>query len=355
MKNSTQLISLLILSALAIRCVHPEQNTTLPQSECRLTRSQTTTQSSQYTGRDETVYSYDAVGQLSRRASTQTFQYTNGGKNDLSTTETFTYDANGLLVSLLRQELSSSVGFTGGRDYAAQLTSNKTYSYTDGRLTGYVQQDNRTSQIGTVTSSPQTTTLTGRYEYDAVGQLTTERVTTTTGQQTKTYQNGQITAFSEQYGTTLSRPFTYQNGLLVKAFFPGSKGSGAVANLSQVFAYDATRRLTTYQEFVNDTLQSYFTQTWQTGKPASVALPRFKGHPVTVPSAGEPGLLTTKSQYYINQQTRAVQHFSEATYTNDLNGQGYVTKTSGQTRFLHPQTLPQVETTTALHTYTNCN
>lgn len=344
-----------VLGWLSAGCRNGTEDGTDPQAHCRLQRVVSTTKTLSGSGTDETTYGYDAAGNLVKKIVASAFTNTTGGGTNATTTETYTYTEDGFLADYTYATNQKAVSFTGAvTNY--QYAQHKTFMYTSNRLTGYTLTT--TAQNG---GAPVPTTTTHTYVYDAAGQLVTETGSGGPNGPTAvwTYQNGQLVDYVEKGVTTESRPYTVQDGLITKARFVGtiSYGNGPTGPyvLDQVYQYDDQRRLIKQQEFVNDTLDRYYTQEWQTGKPATLCLPAFKGHPVVKALYGEPGVLVKNRQYFVNKQRgNAVYQYMENTYTNQLNAQGYVTSTKLESvPLMTGQTVPDV--TTTVYTYTGCN
>lgn len=334
---------------------HNKTTDAAPQGNCRVQRVFTTGNRLGSTATTETIYKYDVVGNLAKKAQTSAYQYLAGGGDNTTTTETYTYNADGFLTLYDFLIVQQNVDFTG-KVSNYKYTWNKAYTYTDNRVTGYTRKDISYNQG--IMSSPQQQTITimGLYEYDAAGQLVKETINNGA---TWTYRNGQLLEYTEKNGTTESHPYTIQNGLIIQARFNGTKGvtngPDIPYNLTQIREYDDQRRLTKHQEFRNDTLDSYYTQEWQTEKPATLTVPALKGHPVLKLPYGESGVMTRYRTYYVNHlKADSVYSFNDITYTNQLNAQGFVTNTNAETRyFTNGQTQPDVSTT--VYTYTGCN
>ncbi len=348
MKNLRLLARLLLLGVglgwLSAGCNNGTDDGTTPQGNCRIQRISSTTKAGigGDVSTDEIVYDYNQAGNLLKKTQV-TESNSLSVTNTTTTTETYTYSADSLLTTST-YSLVQQVNFYG-KPSTYQYTWTKLYTYTNNRLTGYTQRSTTSSNSTTSGPQQQTGITTGTYTYDAQGQLIRE---TNSNGTTWTYQNGQVVAITGSF------PYTVQNGLVTKARFPGTNSAGAPFDLLQTFEYDGQRRLIKSQEFKGDSLDNYFTQEWQTGKPASVAVPVFKGHPIIQPTYGELGVLTKYRYYFINLQTHTASPYMERTYTNQLNKQGFITNTKLETvYFTNGQTQPNV--TTITYTYTGCN
>ncbi|MBC7890886.1 MAG: RHS repeat protein [Sphingobacteriaceae bacterium] len=340
-------LCLLLLVSLGTACSNRE---TAPQGECRIQSSTTTSTSSVSTFNERTTYEYDASGNLLSKITTNQSRYldaqiANRANRDQTTTNRYTYNAEGYLLTSAYQ-FKDNYFTIDGKPATEEFVYNLTYTYANGRLSGYLQQ----YVINGKALSPSPNT----YDYDAAGNL----LRLTRGNSTWTFSQNRLVDYVEKTGSAENRPYVIDNGLVTSYTIPGG--------LRSVYTYDGQRRLTKMEEYVNDRLQSYYTQTYGDGKLATAAEPPFKGFPVvafpsTSPNSDrqffeEPGVLTGKKQYYItNSQTGQEQFFSEMTISHQLNAQGFVVSAARQVQFKHPSTLPQVENATMTYSYTGCN
>ncbi len=340
---------LLLLAVLITACSDRAARETPPQGECRIQSSKTSSTSSISTFNEQTTYDYDASGNLLNKITTNQSRYLDAqsakrANRDQTTTYRYTYDAEGYLLTSAYQ-FKDNYFTAEGKPATEEFGYNLTYSYANGRLSGYLQQ----YVVNGKALSPGTAT----YDYDAAGNL----LRLTRGGYSWTFSQNRLVDYVEKPSGAENRPYVIDNGLVTSYTIPGG--------LRSAYTYDGQRRLTKREEYVNGQLQSYYTQTYGNGKPATAAEPLFKGFPVvafpiTSPSTDrqffeEPGVLTGKNQYYINNQTGQEQFFSETTFVNQLNAQGFVVSTARQVQFKHPSTLPQVENATTTYTYTGCN
>ncbi len=350
MKTTRSLTRLLLvcttLGGLIAGCTNGSNDGATPKTDCRIQRIVSTTKTGfGATGTAETVYDYDATGNLAKQTLTSTNRQSSGSSDNTTTTTQYQYDAAGFLTNSVYSIMQKTASSTG-EVYTYQSTSAKVYTYTNNRLAGYAQTDVVLSAGGISPPQQRTTVLTNAYEYDAAGQLVKEVNSNGT---TWTYRNGQAVDVKSYF------PYVLENGLITKATFPGTDATGKPLTLVQTFQYDAQRRLIKYQECLNDVLESYYTKEWQTGKSAATALPVFKGHPAIQSPYGEGGVLTKYSRNFVNhQQGNTAYLFNEQTNTNQLNAQGFVTHTQTEVMyFTNGQKQPDV--TTTVYTYTGCN
>lgn len=312
----------------------PNDQSIKSQAVCRIQRIASTSTNGTTA---ETVYDYDPAGNLLSNVFTQ--HYTN--QSDLTTvTKYYTYDAASFLTHAVVTNLAKKTSPGGSSIW--QVTSTTDYTYTYNRLTAYTQRDERVEQVGANSPQSRTTTTTGTYTYDAGGQLTQ----TTGNGLTTTYQNGKVVGYLS------TSPFTVENGLVTKAWFPGTNSAGGPANLTQNLQYDEQRRIIRYQEAVNDSLTTYYTQEWQTGKLAEQSLPLFKGHPVVQLPFGELGVVTNYKRFYANQQPGGKPYlFSETATTNQLNAQEFVVSSTARRMARSPMSRQPFIPTPAVTTH----
>lgn len=339
------LLVCLMVSLLNSQCSPPAAEVDSVQDACRIQQIVSTVKNANTEGTSQTQYAYDAADNLQRIVKTSRYQSGTIANQSSATTETYTYDANNFLIRKQLLTLDQSIFANRTTDY--QYSATTEYTYSNGRLVSY-QLTGLTSSTTSSGTQQQRNVSNCQYEYDAAGQLVRQ---TFDQNQPITYQNGLITA----YYSNLNQ-FTVTNGLITKAFFPGTEGSAnTVRNLTQLRQYDEQRRPIEQRELINDTLSSYYTQAWQAGLTAEQSLPAFKGHPQTRPPYGEPGLVTDYRQFQINrQQNNTVYQSNRTTTVHVLNAKGYVTKsTATTTNFAGGTQQPDVMTT--MYTYTNCN
>lgn len=339
------LLICLLVSLLNSRCSPPATGVDSGQNPCRIQQIVSTIKNANTEGTSQTQYIYDAADNLQRSVKTSRYQSGTIANQSTTTTETYSYDANNFLIRKQLLTLDQSIVASRTTDY--QYAATTEYSYSDGRLVSYQLTDLTSSTTSSGTQQRRNVS-TCQYDYDAAGQLVRQ---TCDRNQPITYQNGLMTSYSDNLNQ-----FTVVNGLITRAFFPGTQGpANTVRNLTQLRQYDEQRRPIEQRELINDTLSSYYTQAWQTGLTAEQSLPAFKGHPQTRPPYGEPGLATDYRQFQINrQQNNTVYPSNRTTTVHVLNAQGYVTKSTATTTNSASATQqPGVMTTS--YTYTNCH
>ncbi|GAB3900799.1 hypothetical protein [Spirosoma agri] len=339
------LLICLMVSLLNSRCSPPADGVDSGQNTCRIQQIVSTVKNANTEGTSQTQYAYDAADNLLRITKTSRYQSGTMASQSSATTETFSYDANNFLIrkQLLTQDQSIVANRTTDYQYAATTE----YTYSNGRLVSYQLTDLTSSTTNSGTQQQRNVSHC-QYDYDASGQLVRQTVDQN---QPITYQNGLMTSYSSN-----PNQFTVTNGLITKAFFPGTEGpANTVHNLTQLRQYDEQRRPIEHRELINDTVSSYYTQTWQAGLTAEQSLPAFKGHPRTRPPYGEPGLATDYRQFQINrQQNNTVYQSNRTTTVHVLNDQGYVTRSTATTTNSASGTQ-QPDVMITVYTYTKCN
>lgn len=337
-----------LLLLLATACTDRNNRETAPQGECRLQTVTTTATSSLYAFTERTTYEYNGAGNLLKKTTTNATRYTDPqlaklANRDQTTTTAYTYDAEGFLKTSEYEFLDNHVK-ASGQPATERHWWKRTFTYAGGRLAGC-------SEAWSANENPPST-FTYAYEYDGSGNLLRLRRTTSTGfVATHAFEQNRLVDYVENQGGVEQRPFVLQNGLVTAYTIAGGWRG--------VYAYDGQQRLVKMEEFANGKLQSYFTQTFDTGKPATDAEPTFKGFPAVAapgssPWFGQAGLPAGKKQYFANSQTGAEQFYSETTWVNRLNGQGFVENAVKTESFKNPQTLPQRVEATTTYAYAGC-
>ncbi|MGA0559918.1 hypothetical protein ACO2Q8_24870 [Larkinella sp. VNQ87] len=335
-------------------CDPRQADKTARKAACRIQKIVIANQSDVSTQTNETNFSYDDDGNLTRKTQVQNQTYPSGiGNQVYSVTDSYIYDNNGFLTTE-KTETSERTTLPNNTTRTLQRLSTTTYTYTDGRLTR--SQTRYQNPYGVVTNS------TVVFTYNEKGELFTKTDTRTTetvpddapekpvgtgqGKRVWTYQNSKLVDYVEQFEGTENRPLTLQNGLVTKMVING----GYV----QQNTYDSQNRVLKTEEYLNGKLTTYFMREWSEAKPATNTLPVFKGHPIVQPEFGSAGVLIRYDPYAINAQTNAVQHLSETISRPEVNAQGWVASATGEIRQLHPAALPQRTTVTETYTYTDC-
>jgi hypothetical protein len=331
---------LLVLTVLLAGCGKSNLRETAPNGLCRVEKMVSTTQSSTSTHTEQTTYAYDSGGHLTKKTVASETKYTSGpGTQTFDVTDTYAYDADGFLTTheTRVQERSPQ---PNGSTLTDDRSTTRTYTYTNGRVTGYATR---------LVSKSGTTTLAGTYTYDDTGDLTARTETQGTFERTWTYRKGLLTDYVEKSGTDAYRPYVLQDGLVTRQTIRGTPVYVAV------MTYDAQQRQTKHEEFNDGKPTRYTTRTFGDVQPAEAILPLFKGFPTLRPEFGQPGVLATEDQYFINATTGATQHFRTDAFEHQKNGRGLVARSQQNTQFLNPQTLPQRVTTIQTYTYADCD
>lgn len=333
----TVFISVLI-GWLIAGCTH-KSNEAAPQGTCRIQLYTATTRSQFSNAGNQTTYTYDQAGNLSKIMATWSKEPINGaiGSQTTTTANTYVYDANNYLTSSTEQMVTITV--FNGRTTEDRAVTNSSYSYTNSRLT------TRTDQK-TVSYAPSSNgTFTTKYDYDSSGNLTK----ITTGNDSWLYQNNQLIGHGNLVSNQGSISYVIQNGVITKMVIPGDSefiGTGT---------FDEQQRLTKHDEYINGQLNRSTFQTWTNAKPSSASLPQFKGFPVIVPVSafsGKAGVLATYKQTYWNSVRNTMETFNEDTYTVQTNEQGFITGATIVSK--HPFATDQDYTTTETYTYSGC-
>ena len=166
-------------------------------------------------------------------------------------------------------------------------------------------------------------------------------------QQIWTYQNQQLVDYVQKSGASEFRPLTLQNGLVTNYTLPGNQGG-----LSVAYTYDNQQRVLTMDESLGGLPTNSYVQTWSDTKLSETTLPLYKGWPVVAPEYGKEGVLLTKRQTYRNTVSGKTDTFSEQTTTVQTNSQGFITSSIISVK--HPNSSSQDFTTTQTYTYSGC-
>jgi YD repeat-containing protein len=349
MKNGLAIARLslpcLLLCWLTVGCNDTPTVPASPSATCRIQQSENST--------GKTTYSYDAQGRL------LTWNLAGTG-GFVTQTATYTYDTDGYLTT------STIVSTDRSGQTARQAKTSVTFSYANGRLSGYVAEKTPGSSQGLKT--------TGTFVYDAAGKLTAENAKSVFTsdpasakepysfsdgyEQRWTYSDNLLVDYSAKNNGQTTRPYTIVNGLITQT------------NGQPAFDYDSQRRLLKGFIYNEDkTLNSYYVQTWDTGKSYQESLPAFKGFPAVNPVTGTETNLRNALSYqiyertgnpktyafYYQDKTNTVYKLTDITYDNQLNSQGFVVKITTNGSYASPGDKPQTETFSTTYTYTGCN
>ncbi|GAB2552581.1 hypothetical protein [Spirosoma aerophilum] len=361
MKNTltrlNALLGIVFITWLSSGCNRTEQDTTTPQSTCRLQQYTVTTNSNGFNSTKQTSYEFDPQGNLTKTTTAFNQQPTNGtyGTQNSTTTSTYRYDTNGFLTTSGSEQQTTSLSFDN-KTTTERVSITTSYAYANGRLTTVV-----TKNVG---AQGVTTTTTEAYSYDGSGDLTRKTSQSTfaydpaTGKENPvnstgplriwTYQKNQLTDYVERSGTTDSRPVTIQNGLVTTFTSAG--------NHKTIWAYDSQQRQTKISDYLGDTLTRTTSQTWSTAKPATAALSIFKGFPVPVPASeyGQPGVMASSSYSYVNTTNNKLETFTNQTSVIQTNSQGFVTSIATTVSHPNPASASQDYTVAETYTYSGC-
>ncbi|GAB3943247.1 hypothetical protein GCM10028805_09180 [Spirosoma harenae] len=269
-----------------------------------------------------------------------------------TTTVTYTYDTDGYVTAMNSLEKRTAVFNNKTKNEQVSITSS--YSYTNGRLASVSTKNIGAYGVNTATIET--------YNYDSAGDLVTKTARSTytydpavateipdspTGPlRIWTYQKKQLMDYVEKSGASEVRPIALQNGLMTKLTIPGG--------YEATYTYDTDRHLTKTDEYINNTLNRTFAQTWSNAQPSSTALPAFKGWPIVNSEYGQPGVLVTANAFYLNTTTGKMEPYSEQTASNQVNSQGLVTNNAITVKYPNPASASQSYTTTETYTYMNC-
>lgn len=353
------LVGSVFISWLNVGCT-TDKNETSPQSTCRIQQYVSVSKSKFSDQTNRINYSYDSQDKLTKTVSTMEKRPVNGatGGQTGTTTVTYTYDINGYLTASASQELYVTVS-TPTNTIREQITTTKSYSYTNGRLSGY--ETNRIGAYGI------TTKVTGSLAYNPSGDLVSKTETSTStvhdpaiakeipGSSAATvriwtYQTNQLVDYVEKFGNTERRPFTIENGLITKMVFPGTN------ELVVTAAFDNQKRLTKREEYIDGQLSRYDVQTWTDARPSSASLPGFSGFPAVAQllESTQTGVSSSYKSFYRNTVSKTMEPYEERVSTVQTNAQGYVTNVVTTSKHPNPAAADQDFTITETYTYSGC-
>ncbi|AKD55686.1 DUF2963 domain-containing protein [Spirosoma radiotolerans] len=344
------IVTAALLAGVDTSCRPDAQDTTTPQANCRIQTYSTPA--------DRTTYAYDPEGKLLDWE----FNLTNG---DQTLKSTYTYDQNGYLTAstLVRTDR----WYVKSGQPARQMTTTRTYSYSNGRLTGYVSESSPGSSPGNK--------ITGTFDYDPNGQLLSETATfrytsdpklspennglIDGSQQTWTYRQNQLVDYTYRPSESgaMTHPYTIVDGRITQI------------NAKPAYEYDSQGRLVKAIVYQQDNLNSYAITEYDQGKAWRETVPAFKGFPtiksvtgletnldVAIGFLGFGAPTVPKSYtYFADYPGHGVVQLTKHTYVNQLNSQGFVTQTTAIGTSTYPDAPPQSDTLKTVFTYTNCN
>ncbi|GAB3491973.1 hypothetical protein GCM10027341_05570 [Spirosoma knui] len=356
-KISYSIVLCILIGYLSGGCSQPSAPEAAPQATCRLLAYEAVSTAKLFTENRQTTYAYDTQGNLSRTTATTDKRVTSGtiGNQTGTVTVSYAYDADGYLKASTSQELYVTIA-TPDKTIREQITTTKSYSYVNGRLSASV-----TKRVGAYGI---TTMTTDTFTYDEAGDLISKTETSTSevhapsiakeiptnsagGTKTWTYQKNRLVDYVEQMGDVVQRPLTIQNGVVTR--LTGS-------NYELRIETDNQQRVTKQEEYANGQLIRYYTQTWSDAKSPLSVLPAFKGFSVVLPASefGQDGVLTSRKSFIRNDVTGAMEQYDETVYTIQASAQNLVDKVSSTTRHPNPAASSQDVVTTETYTYSGC-
>lgn len=339
-----------LLAGVEMGCQPDAKDTTTPQTSCRI--------QSYLTPADRTTYTFDDQGKLLH----WDFDLTSG---DQTLKNTYTYNQDGYLTAstLVRTDR----WYVKSGQPARQMTTTRSYSYRQGRLTGYVSESSPGSAPGNK--------ITGSFEYDPSGQLQSETATFRytsdpklsvegTGlddgnQQTWLYRQNQLVDYTYQptISVAVTHPYTIVDGRITHI------------NTKPAYEYDDQGRPAKTIVYQQGNLNSYAVIEYDPGKSWHQTVPAFKGFPAIRPLTGLEtnlnvaigflgfGAPTVQKSYtyFADYPGHGVVQLSKYTYLNQVNSQGFVTQTTAIGTSTYPNSPPRSDTVKTVFTYTNCN
>jgi YD repeat-containing protein len=290
---------------------------------------------------EKATYTYDARGNL-LRADT----LTDGGEGAytyrLRFTSRYTYNAEGFLTARASDQ-SRQYTHADGNTEAVQQALSIDYTYSGGRLSGYVSvhsASRNSSPEGNRVRQGATTRVEGRYAYDAAGNLRTytmrrtydylppvgdERPLDPEGtEMTWVYRDNQLVDLVQKTGGAETHPATIDGGLVTRMDGPAGYTR---------YAYDGQERLIRSEEYQDNQLISTYVREWTEGRPPADALPPYQGFPAPKPAYGRRAVLR-KYHFTWAWPGSGIRAEEETTYFHQFNAQGFVTATTSEGRRL---------------------
>lgn len=344
------ILTIALLTGVDMGCQPDAQDNTTPQTNCLLQAYSTPA--------DRTTYAFDPQGKLLNWE----FNLTNG---DQTLKNTYTYDENGYLTASIL--VRTDRWYVKSGQPARQMTTTRTYSYSNGRLTGYVSESSPGASPGNK--------ITGTFQYDENGQLQSETATFRYTSDPKlspegsSLDDGSIRTWSYRQNQLVD--YTYQPSPSGAMTHPYTIVDGRITQINNqpAFDYDSQGRLVKTIVYQQGNLNSYAVIEYDQGKSALETVPAFKGFPSIRSVAGVEtnlnfaiGLLGYTSPavqksytYFADYPGHGVVQLTKHTYVNQLNSQGFVTQTTAIGTSTYPDSPPQSDTLKTVFTYTNCN
>jgi hypothetical protein len=326
-----------------------------PATGCRIQKYSAVIQQpgSSQTQNEQAIFTYDDQGKLLKVDSSWTISGGANGTNNSnsSTVASYAYNAKGFLTTATSQTVMQT-NLGPGNVSIQNRSINTTFSYTQDKLTGYIARSLAFSGLEII--------VTGTFEYDAAGNIVKQTAVNTYSydpatvkevpgypsgwQRTWIYSNKQLTDYIEKTGGAETHPYTIQNGLVTKATYPESY---------ILFEYDSQQRLTKYQVFNGNTLNSYYTQEWTEGRPYFASLPALKGFPQIQPIMGKTGVMK-KFNFYTDYPDSGVVQLTSITNTVQLNVEDFISQVVAEHKDLTPGIPAQTGSRTENYIYTGC-
>lgn len=293
---------------------------------------------------DKKTYEYDTDGRITHTLLQREQRQQTKVINTYGIDNSYTYDAAGFLTTML-QKTRWQTDIDGG-----SYEERTSYTYTNGRLTESVRRYQGDAQ-GIVSQ------LTSNYTYDAAGQLSRLTELTTYpvlpdslkgnllyqngSLATITYQNGRLVDYVRKEGSTETRPYTFQNGLV---------SSQTMGNVRYVYSYDQQDRVTKIEYWLDGQLKNETHYTYAEAKQPTDTWPPFKGIPVSLALAGKPGVWASNT--YRSKLPNGAFYTSALQLQYTLTGAGYIRTTTGTTTHTNYDSRNSVYQVKTVSTYT---
>ena len=297
-----------------------------------------------------TTYAYTANGDLAQQLVSYEQRDSQKVLNTYTYDDNYTYDATGYAVSQTTKA-QWKTDYDGGT-----ITEQTTYAYDAGRLS----QSVRTVMAPNNSQAK----ITRQYSYDASGQLVLLVEQTTypnlpdSLRKQALYPDGYSTVWTYKNGSAVDyvlkatgmekRPYTLQNGLIMRS-------ENDLSGSASVYAYDSQRRVIKDEYWQNGKLKYYTDYVPSAAKSATQSLPAMKGFPVTANPNGDASAPASYKLYWRFDLNTPAFYLTNDTQTQyKLTGAGYMqlAETTDTQRNGYPvPPTPRIRKNTRNYTY----
>jgi hypothetical protein len=335
MKKNFLFASFIILSIITslTNCKQESVEETLKTtSNHKISKSVTESQSSNNLFKEESIitYQYDNNGNLTKKSMVNDGQTKAYYVQD----ETYTYNSEGNLME------QAFVGINDEPNIPVRKSSTKSkFTYSNGKL--LTIEKSSTNPQGNV--SLENT----KYFYGGDGVLNSQVRTNQIGTTfTSTYnEKGELIDYVIKTNSETTRPYTLQNGLVMK-----ETGKGYFVN----YIYNEKRQIIKSEVYSDGKLNSYYTIEYDKALKEDTFLPKFKGFPTIINEMGEAGVFA-KFMFFADAGNGKIEKLNESVSINQTLDCGLVGKIdlTNQQFFTTPNTPPTIIKSTQVFSYIN--